>query len=427
MPYKFLLASWGSSGNLNPLLTAGRQLRRNGHRVRVIADPAMRDEVEAADFDLLTWRHAPIGSAADPTDFSNMNDWLRKAVFEPAAAYAADVRDEIGRAPTDAVLSIDLLFGAVLGAEAVGTPVAMLSPHISLRPLPGMPPAASGLTQPRTPDERAEVAAASDRLSNLFNGFLPTLNQARVRMGLTGLHHVMDLFDRADRVLLAISRAFDFQPESLPDNVRYVGPLLDEPSWSKPWQAPWSARSDRPRALIACSSGSQGQGDLVQRVISAMGTVEIDVVATTGPNLDIARLRAPENVHLLHSAPHDAVMRDVSLVVTQGGHGTVNRALINGLPQLILPNGRDQGDNAARVEAKGAGLQLPPTASEVEIAAAVNRLIKEPHFRAAACRVGDAIIADIDASSLVREMEMIVADRRRAESVMRESLHRVRA
>jgi hypothetical protein len=41
--------------------------------------------------------------------------------------------------------------------------------------------------------------------------------------------------------------------------------------------------------------------------------------------------------------------------------------------------------------------------------------------------VGDAIIADIDASSLVREMEMIVADRRRAESVMRESLHRVRA
>jgi MGT family glycosyltransferase len=427
MPYKFLLASWGSSGNLNPLLTAGRQLRRNGHRVRVIADPAMRDEVEAADFDLLTWRRAPIGSAADPTDFSNMNDWLRKAVFEPAAAYAADVRDEIGRAPTDAVLSIDLLFGAVLGAEAVGTPVAMLSPHISLRPLPGMPPAASGLTQPRTPDERAEVAAASDRLSNLFNGFLPTLNQARVRMGLTGLHHVMDLFDRADRVLLAISRAFDFQPESLPDNVRYVGPLLDEPSWSKPWQAPWSARSDRPRALIACSSGSQGQGDLVQRVISAMGTVEIDVVATTGPNLDIAGLRAPENVHLLHSAPHDAVMRDVSLVVTQGGHGTVSRALINGLPQLILPNGRDQGDNAARVEAKGAGLQLPPTASEVEIAAAVNRLIKEPHFRAAACRVGDAIIADIDASSLVREMEMIVADRRRAESVMRESLHRVRA
>ena len=77
--------------------------------------------------------------------------------------------------------------------------------------------------------------------------------------------------------------------------------------------------------------------------------------------LNIADLRAPKNVHLMRGAPHDAVMKDVSLVVTQGGHGTVCRALINGLPQLILPNGRDQGDNAARVEVKGAGLRLPPT------------------------------------------------------------------
>jgi uncharacterized protein YfcZ (UPF0381/DUF406 family) len=36
-------------------------------------------------------------------------------------------------------------------------------------------------------------------------------------------------------------------------------------------------------------------------------------------------------------------------------------------------------------------------------------------------------MADIDASNLVREMEMIVADRREAESVMRRSLHRARA
>jgi MGT family glycosyltransferase len=411
MSCNFLLACWGSSGNLNPLLTAGRQLCRNGHRVRLIADPAMRDEVEAADFEFATWRRAPIGSAADPTDVSDLKDWLRRAIFDPARAYAADMREEMRRAPTDAVLSIDLLFGAALGAEAAGVPVAMLSPHISIRPLPGIPPAVSGLTQPKTPEERAEVTAANDRWADLLNGFLPTLNKARARLGLTGLGHVIDLFDRADRVLLAISQAFDFQADRLPNNVRYVGPLLDEPSWSKPWRAPWSAQSDRPRALIACSSGAQGQGDLVQRVLNAMGTVEVDAVATTGPNLNIAGLRAPENVHLLYSAPHDAVMKDVSLVVTQGGHGTVSRALINGLPQLVLPIGRDQGDNAARVEAKGAGLRLPATASEAEIATAVSRLIKEPHFRAAARRVGDAIKSDIDASSLVREMEAITPRR----------------
>ena len=96
-------------------------------------------------------------------------------------------------------------------------------------------------------------------------------------------------------------------------------------------------------------------------------------------------------------------------MVSQGGHGTVTRSLINALPQLILPMGRDQAANAARVEAKGAGLQLPPTASEAEIAAAVNRLIAEPQFNAAARLLGEAMMADIDRSSLVDEMEAIAA------------------
>jgi MGT family glycosyltransferase len=364
MSYKFLLASWGSSGNLNPLLTAARHLRHKGHRARVIADPAMRGEVEAANFEFVTWCRAPTGPDADPTDISDMEDWVRRTVFNPAIAYAADIRDEIGRVPTDAVLTLDILFGAVLGAEAAGVPVAMLSPHVSIRPLPGIPPATSGMARPKTAEERAEVAAANESFAEFMNGFLPILNQACRQLGVSRVSHALDMFDRSDRFLLAISQAFDFQPDSVPGNLRYVGPLLDQPSWSKPWQAPWSAQLGRPRVLVACSTGAQGQRDLVQRILNAMGSVEADAVATAGPNLNISDLRAPANVRLLHSAPHDAVMKEVSLVVTQGGHGTVNRALINGLPLLVLPLARDQAANAARVEEKGAGLRMDPNAPE---------------------------------------------------------------
>jgi len=335
-------------------------------------------------------------------------------MFVPAAAYAADIQDEIGRVPTDAVLSLDILFGAALGAEASDVPFAFLSPHVSLRTLPGMPPATSGLGQPRTPQERAEVDTASAGLATAMNASLPILNRARAELGLPVLADIMDLFDRADRLLLATSQAFDFQADSLPDNFRYVGPLLDVPSWSKSlqaksWQAPWSAQSERPRVLVACSTGAQGQRDMFQRVLDAIGTIDVEALATTGPNLDVADLRAPKNVHVLRGAPHDLVMKDVSLVVSQGGHGTVTRSLVNALPQLILPMARDQAANAARVEAKGAGLRLPPMASEVEIAAAMNRLLTEPQFKEAARRVGDAIKADIDRSSLVDEMETIAA------------------
>jgi MGT family glycosyltransferase len=405
--YDFLLVSWGTSGNLNPLLTAGRQLRQCGHRVRVMADPAMRDEVAAADFEFVTWRRAPTGRAADPTDVSDLADWFRRAAADPAAAYAADVRDEIERSPTDAVLSIDLLFAAVLGAEAAGVPIALLSPHVSLQPLAGVPPASSGLAAPKTPQERAEIELASQQMREFFNDFLPQFNDACALLGVPALSHVMDLFDRSARVLLAISRTFDFPADWLPDNVRYVGPLLGQPSWSEPWDAPWT--TNRPRVLVAGSTGAQGQGELIQKIIDAMGQLDIEAVVTAGPNLDVESLQAPGNVHVLRSAPHNAVMKEVSLVISQGGHGTVNRALINGCPLLVLPMGRDQGDNAARVEAKGAGLRLPATASESEIASAAARLILEPHCRLASRRLGEAIAADVDGAGLVREMEAIAA------------------
>src|SRR6202022_3885538 len=159
-------------------------------------------ETEAAEFEFVTWRRAPIGEAADPADFSDMQDWIRRAMFVPAAAYAADIQDEIGRMPTDAVLSLDILFGAALGAEASDVPFAFFSPHVILRTLRGMTPATSGLGQPRTPQERAEVDTASAGLATAMNASLPILNRARAELGLSVLADIMDLFDRADRLLL---------------------------------------------------------------------------------------------------------------------------------------------------------------------------------------------------------------------------------
>jgi UDP:flavonoid glycosyltransferase YjiC (YdhE family) len=142
------------------------------------------------------------------------------------------------------------------------------------------------------------------------------LNRACARLGVPTLSHTMDLFDRPARVLLAISQAFDFQADSLPTNLRYIGPLLDQPSWSETWRAPWS--TNRPRVLIAGSTGAQGQGELIQKIIHAMGQLEIEAVATSGPNLDVNSLQAPSNVHLLCSAPHNTVMQEVSLVTGPG-------------------------------------------------------------------------------------------------------------
>jgi len=406
MPCNFLVASWGGPGHLGPTLTAARQLRAHGHGVRFIARADAREPVEAAGFGFATWqrqpRFSPIARSGAPLEHA-YDDLL----FGPAAARGVDTLDEIKRAPTDAVLTDSGLFGSVLAAEAARVPCALLSPTISLRPLPGIPPIGSGLGPPRTPAERVRVEAANSRFVAVMNNWLPMLNEARAHLQMAPCNHVLDLFDRPARLLIAMSAAFDFPADSLPGNIRYIGPLLDTSDWSRPWIFSWPHESDRPRALVSFSTTNQDQADALQRTINAIGQIKMDAVATLGPALKADSLHAPANVTLLASAPHDAVMKEISLVVTHGGHGTVSRALLHGLPLLVMPMGRDQNDIAARVEACGAGLTLAPTAAETEIGTAISRLIEEPQFRAAARRLGNITAAEIGKTRLVSELEQI--------------------
>jgi UDP:flavonoid glycosyltransferase YjiC (YdhE family) len=133
--------------------------------------------------------------------------------------------------------------------------------------------------------------------------------------------------------------------------------------------------------LVSLSTGHQDQLALLRRIVGAIAGMPVRAVVTTGNAIDPGELAAPEGVQVLRSAPHSAVLAEAAAVVSHGGHGTVIKALAAGVPQLIVPMGRDQLDNAARVAARGAGLRLRPGASGRAIAAAVRRLLDEPSHR----------------------------------------------
>jgi UDP:flavonoid glycosyltransferase YjiC (YdhE family) len=90
-------------------------------------------------------------------------------------------------------------------------------------------------------------------------------------------------------------------------------------------------------------------------------------------------------------ADHDEVMPSCTAVVTHGGLGTVLHALAHGVPMLLLPLGRDQHANAARVASLGAGIVLDARA---DVGAALETLLAEPRFTAAATRAAERIAAD---------------------------------
>jgi UDP:flavonoid glycosyltransferase YjiC (YdhE family) len=99
------------------------------------------------------------------------------------------------------------------------------------------------------------------------------------------------------------------------------------------------------------------------------------------------------------------VLKCTDVVVTHGGHGTVIRSLAAGVPLVVMPQGRDQADNAARVESRGAGVTIKANDAPTAIGDAVKRVLAQPGYREAAERLGDTIRADAESDMLVSELE----------------------
>jgi MGT family glycosyltransferase len=294
----------------------------------------------------------------------------------------------------------------MVAAESVALPYDVLLPNAYLLPAPGMPPFGLGLQPATGALGRLRDRAVGGVVGRLWAKGLPRINALRAEHGLERQRGFWDGIRSARRVLVLTSADFDF-PAELPGNVRYVGAVLDDPAWaSAPWTAP---AGDDPLVLVALSSTFQDQLDCLQRIVDALGTLPVRGVVTTGPALDPGAVTAPVNVTVLAAAPHSEVLRDAAAVVTHGGHGTVVRALAADVPLVVLPHGRDQGDNAARLTARQAGLSVTRTASSAAIAAAVRQVLEDPALRTGAQRLGASIRRDAASGALVDELEDLPA------------------
>jgi len=420
----FLVATWEGGGSVTPALTVARKLRERGHAVRVMSDRCNRPEAEAAGARFVPWTRAP--SRADRSKDSDLfRDWeletpqeqiarvLDRIWVGPARSYAEDVIEELAREPADLVVSSEMLFGVMVGCEAVGQRFALLTCNIHMFPTDGLPPAGPGLLPPADAEEQALHAKVAAANRAMFDSGLPALNAARAAFGLAPLAALADQHRAAERLLLGTSRAFDFAPADLPTHIRYVGPQLDDPSWAELWRSPWPEGDDRPLLLVAFSTSFQDHVGVLQRIVDGAASLPVRTLVTLGDTIAPHELRAPENCRLVHSAPHNAVMREAALVVTHGGHGTVTRTLAHLKPLLIVPHGRDQNDNAARVTARGAGLALPATACPSVFRNAIEDLLRDRRYARAARKLGRLVAAEAERSPVVEELtEVAVAGAR---------------
>jgi MGT family glycosyltransferase len=416
MSRHYLFTLWDGSGTVPPELSLARSLIERGHRVTVLADPTIEPEAIAARADFRSWQDAPHLRSRSPHD-----DYLRdfevdnppeliarlceRLICGPASAYAAETTSAIREVRPDAVVSSAFLLGPQIAAEAARLPVAALFANIYPLPAPGLPPFGAGLAPARDEDERQLHAAIGLEGGAIWNAHLAPLNAARAELGLAPLSGVWEQLDHAERVLVLSSPAFDF-PAQLPDNVYYVGPRFDDPAWAQEWQPP---AGEEPLVLASLSTANMDQLALLRRIVDALGALPVRGVVTTGHAIDPEELPSHPKVQMLRSAPHRAVLEHASAVVTHGGHGTVIKSLAAGVPLVLMPMGRDQPDNTARVLAAGAGVRLRRSASPAKIAAAIRTVLEDESYRMAAQRLAAAIASEMAQDRAAAELEQLVS------------------
>jgi UDP:flavonoid glycosyltransferase YjiC (YdhE family) len=189
-------------------------------------------------------------------------------------------------------MPVILSAGTMIPAEATGLPVAPVVPNIWMIPTKGLPVIGPGFMPATNVIARARNRAMFAVATRIFDGGLPAYNSVRADYGLRPLRSIWDQVRNADRLVVLSSATFDFAAAHLPDHVRYVGPVLDDPAWAEPWMPP-TADDDRPLVMVALSSTFQDQAETLRRIVDALAELPVRAIVTLGQMLDETTLDPP--------------------------------------------------------------------------------------------------------------------------------------
>lgn len=355
-----MLMGLGSSGDVNPLLGLGVALRERGHRVTLVSAP----QFEPAASGIGAGFHG-IGSAqAYDAVYADPDLWHPRRGLGVFFPYAAGLTDQIvsiveeRHTPGETVLvGTFQCFGARLAQEALGLPLCTVLPNpILIQSVsdPGRSPIGNPPRWLGKPPLRFLYWIANREISRHARR---GVNVARSRRSLPPVRDVVG-WSRSPQLVLGLWASTLAPPQpDWPPQARTTGFITFDGAEARDWSPPGDL-PDRTDWLVFTPGTQMTHG-------AEFFAVACEVAAEIGaPTLMVARDRSalpaelPRNVRHLSFAPFAWLFERASLVVHHGGIGTCGRALQAGLPQLIVPSGFDQFDNAERVVRLGVGVRI---------------------------------------------------------------------
>jgi UDP:flavonoid glycosyltransferase YjiC (YdhE family) len=439
---RILITSARHAGFVLPLLQVARALVARGDEVTVLTGSEFASDVEDAG---ARFARLPYDDVAAPPA-------VRPARDRSGAREIARLLERLFLGSIEVDHRTVLSLSASLGIDVIiSEPLFVGSSIIGLLPRAGRPgvlsigffplPFGSSDTAPYG----LGLAPLDEPLNTIRNALLRVATDVAVIGGLrrrfreevrrlTGATVRGSLFDIAlspDAFAQMSVPQFEFPRRDLSPKVRFVGPLPPPPVGELP---SWWDPTDR-TPVVTVTQGTYANADpseLIVPTLRALADAPVRVVATTG-GPDPATVSAafggalPGNARVERFLPYEHLLPASSVVVTNGGYGTVHHALRWGVPLVVSGRTEDKVEVNARVAWAGVGIDLKQQRPRPDaIRQAVTTVLTDPTHRRAATRIASAIAATDPIADLLALVDELIAAGNGSAEVERGALPRRR-
>ena len=413
---RILIACWGSFGDVYPYVGLGKALRNRGHHVRIALPSFYRPSVENEG---LEWYPLPpevdpgqrelIARVMDPARGPEVivREWVMPAIRE---MYAALDRAADG---VDLILSHPVTFAAPLVAEKRQLPwvstILAPSSFMSANDFPVIAAAPRLVLLQRAFPFLGHVLRRLVRRGT--ESWMTPICELRRDLDLpAGGHPLLEGQFSPLMTLALFSRLLVTPQRDWPPNVQVTGFVFYNGPEALGSHVQAFLDAGPPPVVFTLGSSAVGAaGSFYEESAAAAARLGVRAVLLRGPyeENEPRRTRSSE-ILVIDRAPHQLLFPRAAAVVHQGGAGTTGQALRAGKPTLVVPHSHDQPDNARRVTRLGVARTLFPRDYTADrVARELDRLLKEPRYRAAGERAAAVVRQERGAEGAADVLEAI--------------------
>jgi UDP:flavonoid glycosyltransferase YjiC (YdhE family) len=359
---RILLATFGSLGDLHPVIALGLELQRRGHAAAIVTSEYHRERITKTGLgfypaapDLRPDDKALIRATMDERKGPEaVVRFMLRALPRTYADYERAANADGG---ADLIVTSDLAYAGTIVAEKAGlawasqvlSPISFLSPYDQtvLPPVPWLRHLHA--LGPRFYGAVLGLAKhAARRLTSPINDFRLSL----------GLEPVRDPFfddKHAPKLVLAMfSRLIGEPRPDWPRQTVQTGYAFydgDEPELSQELRA-FLDGGEAPLTFTLGSAAVFDPGSFFLESAAAARELRRRAVLLVGPQPGPVPAAGPD-VAMCAYAPFSTLFPRSAAIVHQGGSGTTAQAMRAGRPMVVVPYAHDQPDNALRVSKLG--------------------------------------------------------------------------